>query len=234
MSRFKSAYVSGVRVLDRAANGVGVTRWLEARPDSRAALWGRSLFAIYDIDRMVGLDLPWWTFEAIDRVDAFLKARPSARVFEYGSGASTVWLGKRAAEVITVEHDASWSPVVAAQVASMPNVRLRLIPPDAADSFNPAYGSTKPGWRDKSFEAYVKAIDSETGQFDVIVIDGRARVACLEHAAGRLAPGGIIVFDNSKRAPYVAAIKRSGMSNTVFAGLTACLPYPDATTLLYQ
>lgn len=234
MSGLKSAYVSGVRVLDRAAKAVGVTRALEARPDSRLALWGRSLFAIYDIDRMVGLDLPWWTFKAIDKVDRFLKDRPNARVFEYGSGASTVWLGKRAAEVITVEHDAGWSPVVAAQVASMPNVRLRLIPPDDPGSFNAAYGSTKPGWRDKSFQTYVKAIDDEVGQFDVIVIDGRARVACLDHAAARLAPGGIIVFDNSNRAPYVAAIKRSGMSSTELAGLTACLPYPDATTLLYQ
>jgi hypothetical protein len=42
----------------------------------------------------------------------------------------------------------------------------------------------------------------------------------------------MIVFDNSKRAPYRRAIARSGLNAQTLDGLAACLPYPDSTTLL--
>ncbi|QXQ05459.1 class I SAM-dependent methyltransferase [Sphingosinicellaceae bacterium] len=220
------------------AAGIGVVPWLESMPERPLARWARSLFAIYDIDDMVRLDLPWWNFAAINRVDSFLRSRPGARVFEYGSGASTVWLGRRAADVFSVEHDAGWAPVVREQLAAMPGVRQRidhrLVPPDEPRIDDPAYASTKPGWREHSFRRYVHAIDDADGLFDVIVIDGRARPACLDHAAPRLARDGIIVFDNSRRATYQAAIARSGLRTQEYAGLTACLPYPDATTLLQR
>lgn len=229
---FKSTYAGLAHALGGAAEASGFTGWLERRPHSRTARWARSLFAIYDIDAMTRLDLPWWSFDAIDKVAAHLAARPGARVFEYGSGASTIWLGKRAGEVISVEHDAGWYPVVANHVAAMPNVRLRLVPPDPHRNPDPAYGSEKPGWTDKSFRDYVHAIDAESGSFDVIVVDGRARPACLAQARSRLSPGGVIVFDNSRRPHYQAAIRRSGMKVETCEGLTACLPYPDPTTLL--
>ena len=234
MAGLKSAYVGAMRGARSVASTLGIVPWLEARQHRTGARWARSLFAIYDIDDMVRLDLPWWTFAAINKVDAFLKAKPGARVFEYGSGASTVWLGRRAGEVRSVEHDAGWAPIVRQQLTAMPHVTHRLVPPDAPRLPDPAYGSTKPGWRQSSFRSYVHAIDQEDGQFDVIVIDGRARATCLDHAATRLAPDGMIVFDNSRRAPYQAAIARSGLRAQEYAGLTACLPYPDATTLLQR
>lgn len=233
MASLKMAYVGAVRVAGSAAGAAGLLPWLERRsPQARLARWGRSLFAIYDIDAMCRLDLPWWTFAAIDEVDAFLGNRPNARVFEYGSGASTIWLGRRAREVVSIEHDETWFPVVQSKLTGTSHVRHRLVKPDATRDPDPRYGSVKPGWRDRSFRAYVHAIDDETGAFDVIVIDGRARTACLDHAAARLAPGGIIVFDNSNRAAYQKAIVASGLSYHTYSGLTACLPYPDATTLL--
>ena len=226
----RTAYVGGVHALRGAAATTGLLGKLEASRGSRAARWARSLFAIYDIDDMVRLDLPWWTFDAIAEVEAHLAARPAARVFEYGSGASTVWLGKRAAEVVSVEHDEPWFDIVAGKVASLPHVRHRAVPPDTQPV--PGYGSSKPGWQGRSFRNYVHAIDDETGTFDVIVIDGRAREACLKHAASRLAADGIVVFDNSNRQRYRAAIAASGLKARSFAGLAACLPYPDETTLL--
>ncbi|WP_294391691.1 class I SAM-dependent methyltransferase [uncultured Sphingomonas sp.] len=221
--------------LGRAASAFDVSQRLERRgKDSRLARWMRSLFAIYDIDQMVALDIPWWTFEAIDRVEAFLGSRPGARVFEYGSGASTIWLGRRAGSVTSVEHDADWYPVVAARAAAHPNIDLRLVPPDGEPHGDPAYASTKPNWRGRTFHDYVHAIDGVAGTFDVIVIDGRARTACLAHARGRLAPDGLIVFDNTHRPAYRDAIASSGLRATRTKGLTACLPYPDETTLLVR
>src|SRR3546814_4341842 len=52
--------------------------------------WSASLFAIHDIERMIALGLPWWNVAATREVAEFLRARPKARVFEYGAGASTI------------------------------------------------------------------------------------------------------------------------------------------------
>jgi predicted O-methyltransferase YrrM len=95
-------------------------------------------------------------------------------------------------------------------------------------------GSRKKGFAGQDFSAYVAAIDSVTGSFDVIVIDGRAREACLAAAVGRLAPGGVIVFDNVERRRYRKAIASLGSTIAVDArwGRTACLPYPTRTALI--
>ena len=51
-------------------------------------------------------ELPWMTFPAISQIRDFLE--PSMRVFEYGSGGSTVFFANRVKEVISVEHDKEW------------------------------------------------------------------------------------------------------------------------------
>ncbi|AUB80753.1 class I SAM-dependent methyltransferase [Candidatus Thiodictyon syntrophicum] len=233
MHRLKNGYITLVRMLRRPAQRLGLLAALERQQTRRIARWGRSLFAIYDIDDMVAIDLPWWCLKAVARVDAFLAARPDARVFEYGSGASSVWLARRAATLVSVEHDLAWHQVVAAQLANYANARLILAPPEAHPHPEQGrYGSRKAGWRDQTFHDYVHAIDREQGPFDLIVIDGRSRPACLEAAARRLKPDGLIVFDNSGRSHYQQAIRNSGLQHRHYRGLTACLPYPDTTSLL--
>lgn len=227
----KSTYVDLVRLLRRGADRAGLLRLLErSGTHSAGARWLRSLFAIYDIQDMAALDLPWWTFAAIREADEFLKSRPDARVFEYGSGASTIWLARRSGSVISIEHDRDWHGVVSQQLCSFPNATLRLIEPDPEPQAG--YLSEKGNWAGRSFREYVSAIDQEPGQFDLIVIDGRARSACLRHSSNRLAPGGVIVFDNSNRARYRSAINASGLSARRVRGLAACLPYPDETSML--
>lgn len=44
------------------------------------------------------------------------------------------------------------------------------------------------------------------GVFDLIDIDGRARVACLKYAIRYMASGGMTVFDNSGRNEYRRSI----------------------------
>ena len=39
-------------------------RWARS---SRIGLWSRSLLAVYDLDDLAALDVPWWTFEAAER-----------------------------------------------------------------------------------------------------------------------------------------------------------------------
>jgi hypothetical protein len=214
------------------AQRVGLLDRLERRRDVRSLFWLRSLFAIWNVEDMIRLDVPWWTFAATERVERYLAAIPRARVFEYGAGASTVWLAKRAGSVCFVEHDAAWMRTLAPFVERLPNVSglLRVPTPAAA----PAFASHKSGWRGLDFTDYVRAIDEVGGAFDLIVVDGRCRPACLERGLAHLADEAVLVYDNSGRRRYRAAIDNSGLPRIETFGLTPTLPYPDRTTLLLR
>ncbi|WP_210438348.1 class I SAM-dependent methyltransferase [Nocardioides xinjiangensis] len=232
----KGLYVRSARAAAVPLRAAGVLDRLERRaPRSRAATWAASLLAIHDVDGLHRLDVPWWTFDSADRVARWLREHPGARVFEWGSGASTLWLAARAGEVHSVEHHAGWAEVLAPRLPR--NVELRVVEPVATAA--PAVPSAKRGHAGLDFAGYVAAIDDVPGRFDVVVIDGRAREACLARAVDRLAPGGLVVFDNVDRRRYVAAIERTlagagdRLAVTMTRGLTPALPYPTRTALLH-
>ena len=232
----KQIYIRIVRLIGGGLRAVSILGFLERRArsnatGSRTATWLVSLFAIHDVDGLGGLDLPWWTFESADQEADFLRARPDARVFEWGSGASTLWLAGRAGSVHSVEHHAGWAAQLAPRLPE--NVTLEVVEP--TETTSPAIGSAKPGHAGLDFSAYVAAIDETAGDFDVIVIDGRAREACLKRAVDRLADDGLIVFDNVDRRRYVDAISAQGdrVRVTMTRGLTPALPYPTRTALLH-
>lgn len=174
--------------------------------------WAASLLAIHQPERMIPLDCPWWNVEATSEIDAFLKARSDARVFEYGSGASTAWLSRRAREVISVEHHAGWHTRLGQLIADRTNVRLLH--------------------RDLATSAYVDAIAEAGGMFDLIVVDGRNRNACLARAVPFLKPDGLILFDDTGRVRYRSAIKTCGLKERRHFGRSYCVPYPDFTSIL--
>jgi hypothetical protein len=118
------------------------------------------------------------------------------------------------------------------ELAELEHVKLRVVEP--VESSHPVVPSAKEGHRGLDFARYVAAIDRVEGDFNLVVVDGRAREACLARARSRLAGGGIIVFDNSGRHRYREAIRRSGMVEQRFFGLTPTLPYPECTSLLLR
>lgn len=228
----KRGYVGLMRAVKGAVAPLGLgTSPVDAR-QHRYRHWAQSLLAIYDIDALIRLDVPWWTYDAIEQVEDFLKARGNARVFEWGSGASTVWLARRAASVVSIDHDAPWVEFSAPRLAEQGNAVVELVPADPVSDRDIRFESGKTGYLGETFRAYVEAIDRHEGKFDLIVIDGRARAACLAKAVSRLADDGMIVFDNSHRARYRKAIAESGLRAEVTRGLVPSLPAPDQTTLL--
>lgn len=231
LSLAKQGYVGSMRALGRGMVRAGVAT--EAAPPiaDRWAHWRHSLTLVYDSLAMATLDVPWWTYDAIASVDGWLAGRAAPiRVYEYGSGASTFWLARRADEVHSVEHHRGFGEMMAGEVAGLSAVTLRIVEPVPSQA--PVIGSRKEGHAGLDFSDYVASIDDVPGEFDLIVIDGRAREACLAHAGGRLADGGLIVFDNSRRTRYRRAIVASGLREERFRGLTPTLPYPDQTSLL--
>ncbi|GAA1768752.1 hypothetical protein GCM10009795_013780 [Nocardioides hankookensis] len=230
----KRLYVWSVHTLRSVLAATGVLAVLDrAAGRSRSGLWVRSLLAVYDADDMFRLGVPWWTFDAIDVVDDFLRTRPRARVLEWGSGASTLWLATRAAAVASIEHDAAWGGRMARELSArdLDNVHLLVVEPRRGPG---GVTSAKPGFAGLDFTAYADAIDRVDGEFDLIVIDGRAREACLVRALDRLADGGLILFDNVDRARYRDAIEALGtrLHVTWTRGVTPSLPYPTRTAVI--
>ena len=158
-----------------------------------------------------GRPLPWFTYPAI----AFLGPRiePGLRVFEYGAGQSTRWWAERVNTVTSVEHDPEWHATVQRNTLPNANVMHRSL--------------------DKG---YIEAVDN-LSPFDVIVIDGRRRVDCAQHAAGALTDRGVIVWDNSERENYRAGLEllqRRGFRRLDFAGLGPAATIVWTTTILYR
>lgn len=229
----KSGYIAGIRALRRVLAAIGVLglldRWARR---SRTGLWIRSLFSIYDLEDLLPYDVPWWTFKASDQVAAVLEKKPDARVFEWGSGASTAWLSRRAGSVTSIEHDAAWAEIVRPVLPA--NAAVTVVEPAVATGGVGEELSEKDGFAGLDFADYVAAVDRCEGTFDLIVVDGRARNACFRHAVSRLSPDGVLVFDNVDRERYRKAIAESPVPVQVewTRGLTPALPYPTRTALV--
>jgi hypothetical protein len=226
--RADDLYVSAWRLARRGAERTGLLDRLE-RSGSPTAQHARTLFAIHDVADMVHLDLAWWSYAAIDEVSALLAARP-AQVFEYGAGASTAWLAARAARVTSVEHEAGFVEVLTPMLAHLTNVEVMLVP--AVRSAAPTVPSRRRGHGGLDFTDYVHAIDAVPGELDLVVVDGRARVACVRQALPRLASDGVLLLDNADRDEYASVVTDPTLDVRVLRGATPCLPYPTSTALI--
>lgn len=233
----RTAYVRGARGVRLGADRVGILGALDRRysvaPRSvRGYL--RTLFAIHDVDDMIRLDTPWWTYPAIRAVEDHLdRLGGSARVFEYGSGASSLWLAARAGEVWTVEHDAGFAEVMRAAFARTgTGDRVHLLEVPATAMAVPRTRSGRRGEDRVDYTDYAQAIERAGGAFDLVVVDGRARVACMQAALPYLAPGGVVVFDDAQRPRYRAGIQGSGLPVRRLWGMVPSLPYPRETALI--
>jgi hypothetical protein len=205
------------------------------RSESPRARHVRTLFSIFDAEEMVRMDLAWWSYPAMQRVDEFLADRPGARIFEYGAGASTLWLAKRAAQIDSVEHDVQWAESVKEMLTDGPgNAKLHVVPPTVATA-DTTVRSGRVGHTDLDFANYVSTIDEVGGPFDLIVVDGRARVDAFRRALDHLADDGVVVFDNIKRKRYWDVLSAMpGLRIELLKGGTPTLPYPTTTGLIWR
>lgn len=149
--------------------------------------------------------LPWFTYPTIEWLSQRLA--PTDKVFEFGAGQSTLWFAARVAHVTSVEHDDLWTKELAA--IGPPNVDLVSVEdPGDGDDLPPGH-------------PYLGPLDNIEDRFDVIVVDARARLACLRLAATRIVGDGLILLDNSDRARYtsgIAAMHEQGFGRIDFLG----------------
>ena len=172
-----------------------------------------SWFSSQRKDYILDHAIPWLTFDAIN----FLKKNLSRnlRVFEYGSGGSTLFWLKYDAICVSIEHDPEWHAMVKARLKSTDRVELRLVGADPSapslerpDISDPeSYLTDWPAYASQTFHNYVCQIDSfADGYFDVVLVDGHARPSCIAHSYKKVKSGGLLIVDNAELPQYQAAL----------------------------
>jgi len=175
------------------------------RPVADLRDWVRTTFLGREL---LSAGWPWITFPAMRWLRSYL--RPSMAVFEWGAGGSTVFFARRVARVVSVEYDAVWGDAVAARLRAqgLGNVELRLLPPEPGED-GELYRSSAPEFSGMSFRRYVQSVlDHADGTFDVILVDGRARLGCVMTALPKLKEDGVLILDNSERVDAAEACAR--------------------------
>jgi hypothetical protein len=146
---------------------------------------------------------PWLPYPVVRCLGKLVN--PTWHVLEFGSGASTLWLADRVANVISHEHNPEWYERVRARLklTGRRNVELSLF---------------------TSRDEYASVEKYGDGAFDFVLIDGHWRDACAESAVRAVRPGGFVYFDNSDvpdadHRLAVATVLRNSTESTRFVGL---------------
>lgn len=155
--------------------------------------------------------IPWLAFGAIQFIDSYLDK--NMKLFEYGSGGSTIYFSDKVDTIISVEHDEKWFDKVSAYLDKneVNKIDYRCLPPlpdstvGLKDYSNPNdFISVLGEFKGMSFEQYVRSIDSfETAYFDLVIVDGRSRVSCIAHAIPKVKKHGMLLVDNTDREYYL-------------------------------
>ena len=182
---------------------------------------------------------PWLVFSAIRKMDKITNM--GMKVFEFGSGGSTLFFVDKGCTVNSVEHDAAWFNKVSTEIKSegwagflkVPNtldnkiMKVKIPPHDSyydekSDTDPFLYLSNMSKYSDLCFKDYVTCIDVYPDDyFDIVLIDGRARNSCWIHSREKIKHGGYLVLDNSDRKNYsriLQEVKELGWREFIFYG----------------
>jgi hypothetical protein len=161
--------------------------------------------------------IPWITYPAFHFLDA--KSFDGIRIFEYGSGNSTMYFTARGAEVYSVEHHKGWYETVKTRIKNPDRLYFRSLE------------------QKEESDLYVKAAAEPTLKFDAVIVDGRYRKRCLFESINHLTEKGIVILDNSDRVYYQPGIDflvTNGFKKIDFFGLSPIGYMHSCTTIFYR
>lgn len=175
--------------------------------------WLESFRRGYPCDAQ-GAPLPWMNYEVVRFLDERLNKAHS--LFEYGSGFSTLFYAARVDTVDSVEDSAYWFEKMQSKIPSNAKVMLQAKDVDGD---------------------YCRKISACAKNYDVIVIDGRDRLHCLEQSFLKLTSGGVILLDDSSRERYQALVDlalEKGFRCLHFHGMKPTATGLHRTSLFYR
>ena len=160
-----------------------------------------------------GSPLPWVTLPFVSFVEARLTK--SMRIFEFGSGNSTLFFAPRVASVSSAEHNAEWFSAITSKAPR--NVTLLKVAQENPELYAAAY---EPGVL-----------------YDLILIDAQHRNECCLSAPDHLSINGVIVLDDSERVEYekgISHLANIGFKRLDFFGIAPGVLFTKCTTVFYR
>lgn len=176
--------------------------------------WLASVRASRPVDDQ-GRPIPWYTYACLRFIEPRLPT--DLAVFEYGAGNSTLWWLQRSRQLISIEHNPEWFGLLAPGLAG--TSATLLLREDVNDG------------------SYTNAVAEFPVAFDVVVVDGRNRVACALNAAAHLSDRGVIIWDDADRPRYEGGLHElasRGFRRIDFHGLAPVSPRARSTAILYR
>ena len=158
--------------------------------------------------------LPWVTYPFIDFISNRLNK--SMDIFEFGAGNSTLYYAAKVKTVTSVEHDEEWYKTL--KTKTPPNAKLLFQKLEYGGSYSEA------------------ALNSKAF-YDLVIVDGRDRVACAVKSLKALKETGVIILDDSERTEYARAgdyLKSHNFRQIDFWGIAPGLGYKKCTTIYYR
>lgn len=135
-------------------------------------------------------------FNNREEVDFLLQAlRPDQTVLEWGAGGSTIEIARRVKKVYSIEHDTMiWYSRVRDEI-TLEGLEEKIILVHVPKNKEEPEGHDG---AQEHYRDYIAFPRNFNRTFDVVLIDGRARVECAKVAAELLAPDGIIFIHDYK------------------------------------
>lgn len=124
--------------------------------------------------------------------------RQDAEVLEWGSGQSTAQIALRTKSIVSIEHNVEWYRKLKPRLELFHNVEYFFVPP------NTPYDERLGDGTAIQFLNYCMrpAMFHPQRMFDVILIDGRARIGCADIAQSILQLNGFIFIHDYDRTAY--------------------------------
>lgn len=171
----------------------------------------------------IDLEMPWWSFRAMQRADSELVGK---RIFEYGTGGSTIRYAGIAESIKCVEDDPCWADLVMQHLRELHknNVEIVVHPFDFDHPI------------DFDISEYANEVKKHP-EVDVVIIDGQdktfnERVTLFDLVEPQMRADGIIILDDFWR--YEKRI-RSGLAKRleVFESVGPCRYGVTSTAFFY-
>ncbi len=154
--------------------------------------------------------------------------RCAHRYLEFGTGGSTVLAARLVRHsVIAVDSSREWLDRVAAACPAERSAKLLLNHVDIGPVGNwgvPQDEATRPRW-----PSYHNAIwaNAEAEQADLVLVDGRFRVACFVQALLRTAPGTLVLLHDYPERPGYHVVEQLARPVMALGALVAMRRRPD-------
>jgi len=161
-----------------------------------------------------GKPIPWMNYAVVELLHERLTKELS--LFEYGAGFSSIWFAQRIKKVVSIEYDTAWRKQVEELLAPVKNASLIF---------------------QTLGEDYIKGAVNTGQKYNVVLVDGRDRVACAAASFEALEPNGVLILDDSDREEYQAAFglaKEKGFKNLRISGLKPFSFVREESTIFYR